>query len=58
MSEPVTLPPLPTDCFAVNFMRLAGLDKHKARECETIARQVLAAAIRAVEAPAEPSQQG
>jgi hypothetical protein len=34
---------IPADAFTVNFVRLAGLDKHKARECETIARQVIAA---------------
>ena len=28
------------DSIAVNLMRLAGLDKHKARECESIIRQM------------------
>ena len=32
------------DAFTVNFMRLAGLDKHKARECAEIVLQVLSAA--------------
>jgi hypothetical protein len=35
--------PLPADAITVNLVRLAGLDKHKARECEAIVRQVLAA---------------
>jgi hypothetical protein len=34
---------LPADVFTVNFVRLAGLTKHKARECEEIVRTVLAA---------------
>lgn len=34
---------LPADCFTVNFVRLAGLTKDKARECEEIVRTVLAA---------------
>lgn len=34
--------PLPPDSIAVNLMRLAGLGKHKARECEEIVRAVLA----------------
>lgn len=29
------------DEIAVNLVRLAGLDKHKARECEAIVRQIL-----------------
>lgn len=34
---------LPDDAIAVNLMRMAGLDKHKARECAAIVRQVLVA---------------
>ena len=33
----------PADAFTVNFVRLAGLSKDKARECEEIVRTVLAA---------------
>jgi hypothetical protein len=32
---------LPYDIFTVNFVRLAGLDKHKARECDLIVRHIL-----------------
>ncbi len=39
-SEPMTPE---RDAFTVNFIRLAGLDKHKARECAGIALQVIAA---------------
>lgn len=41
---------LPYDAIAVNLVRLAGLSKDKARECEEIVRQVLAAQA----APAQP----
>jgi hypothetical protein len=34
---------IPPDAITVNLVRLAGLNKHKARECEAIVRQVLAA---------------
>lgn len=37
------------DVFTVNFMRLAGLDKVKARECEAIVRQVLASSAKQVD---------
>lgn len=36
-------PNIPPDAITVNLVRLAGLDKHKARECEAIVRQVIAA---------------
>ena len=32
---------VPADAIAVNLMRLAGLNKHKARECEAIVREML-----------------
>ena len=35
--------PIPADAIAVNLMRLAGLDKHKARECEAVVRAMLEA---------------
>ena len=52
-------PSLPADVFTVNFVRLAGLDKHKARECEAIVRQVLAArGVALGEAPSMPPTPG
>ena len=35
--------PVQADAITVNLVRLAGLDKHKARECEQIVRAMLAA---------------
>ena len=43
---------LPFDAIAVNLVRLAGLPKDKARECEEIVRQVLAAHTEGSSAPA------
>jgi hypothetical protein len=42
---------IPDDAITVNLVRLAGLDKHKARECERIVRAVLAAQ----QAPVQPA---
>ncbi|MEG0921996.1 MAG: hypothetical protein RSD57_12430 [Comamonas sp.] len=36
---------LPPDVITVNLVRHAGLDKHKARECEQIVLQLLAAPL-------------
>jgi hypothetical protein len=53
---------LPADVFTVNFVRLAGLSKDKARECEEIVRTLLDAALSSVEAalqrPAQAEPQG
>ena len=45
---------IPDDAITVNLVRLAGLDKHKARECEQIVRQVLAQVSAAPAQAAEP----
>lgn len=37
------MPPFEADAIAVNLMRLVGLNKHQARECEEVVRFVLAA---------------
>ena len=42
--------PPPADAIAVNLMRHVGLDKHVARECERIVRQLLQ--------PAAPKHEG
>jgi hypothetical protein len=44
ITPPAEQPAPASDTIAVNLMRLAGLDKHKARECAEIVMQVLAAA--------------
>jgi hypothetical protein len=41
-SAPAQPVQIASDEITVNLMRLAGLDKHKARECEAIVRQILA----------------
>lgn len=40
-AHPPRREPLPPDAFTVNFMRLTGLDKHTARQCEEIVRLML-----------------
>ena len=40
--EAVQVEPVARDTIAVNLMRLAGLDKHKARECADIVQQIYA----------------
>lgn len=36
---------LPPDLVTVNLVRLVGLDKHKARECEDVVMEILRRAV-------------
>ena len=47
---------IPADAITVNLVRLAGLPKDKARECEQIVRQVLARLIADAAAPLPPAR--